>query len=64
MGQAAVQIVGVLMSAEDHFMRMVFDSMPNLHKILVTTCVKSMEEVKKIEGSIDSRDVEETAESE
>ena len=44
-------------------MRMVFDSMPELHKVLVDSCVKGMEEVKRIEGSIDSRDEEETGEA-
>ena len=45
-------------------MCMVFDSIPDVHKLLVSTSVKGLEEAKKIEGNIDSRDEEANAEGE
>jgi hypothetical protein len=50
------------MSTQDFFMRTVFDSIPDLHKLIVSTSIKGLEEAKKIEGNIDSRDEEACAE--
>jgi len=43
----------LMMSAEDHFMRMAFDQLPDFHRLLAQTCTRGVEEAKKIEGSVD-----------
>ena len=51
--RAAVSLAGLMMSAEDHFMRMAFDQLPEFHRLLAQTCTRGVEEAKKIEGSVD-----------
>ena len=48
--RGALRMAGLLMSADDHLMKQAFEILPEVHKMIVESCMRGNEEVKRFKN--------------